>query len=525
MHHLFKIYFVLAALNLTAQRNSDAYRSALSREVQTAIDYALIQSPDVRIHSAFRPYTGKTLQLLKDSLVPFKFYGFKPQVVSAGKSKAGPLNILPLLELEPGYSALEQQLRSYTAGGLQIRWQAGRQLMVSANLLAGQARLPFYMDTLLKEAKILPEFGLAKAEGGQYRFADLSGYLSWTSKNRVFNLQAGRDKHFVGDGYRSILLSDFAAPYPYLSAAANIWKLQYNVWYTLLNDPTAANGRRPSFRNKYGAFHYLSFNPHKSISIGIFENVIWRGSDTSQSRIYELNYLNPLVFYRPQEYAIGSPDNSFLGLNLAVTVARRLKIYGQLGLDEFYLKEVKAGNGWWANKQAWQGGFKYVRAFGLKGLMLQAEYNQVRPYTYSHGLTDQNYGHYGMPLAHPLGANFKEGLFLLQYLKGRWQFGADVTLSRQGKDSTRTGLNYGSDIFRSYTTRQAEYGNYTGQGVLHTLRQSHLRLAYLLVPSLQLKLEGGYIQRWISSSAGYSLQEPYVYLSLKTALWNRYRDY
>ena len=112
MHHLFKIYFVLAALNLTAQRNSDAYRSALSREVQTAIDYALIQSPDVRIHSAFRPYTGKTLQLLKDSLVPFKFYGFKPQVVSAGKSKAGPLNILPLLELEPGYSALEKQLRS-----------------------------------------------------------------------------------------------------------------------------------------------------------------------------------------------------------------------------------------------------------------------------------------------------------------------------------------------------------------------------------------------------------------------------
>lgn len=525
MRHLFLLFLFLSVLASQAQVESVAYRSVLSRDFQTAVDFALIQKPDVHVHAAFRPYTGKTLLALKDSLVPFRFSGFKPPRLSSVNSKKNNFLVMPLLDIEPGYSGLTQKVLAYAAGGMQFRFQSGKRFMASLNAIAGQADLPFFTDTVLQQAKILPEFGLAKGPGRHYRIGDLSGYLSWTSKNQVFNLQAGRDKHFVGDGYRSVLLSDFAAPYPYLSAAATIWKLQYNVWYTFFNDPTAANGRRAAFRNKYGTFHYLSFIPHKNISIGIFENVIWRGSDTSQSRLYEINYMNPLVFYRPQEYALGSPDNSFLGLNLSFTVARRLKLYGQLGLDEFYLKEVRARSGWWANKQAWQLGFKYVQAFGIKGLMIQSEFNQVRPFTYSHGMPDQNYGHYGLPLAHPLGANFKEGLLLLQYFRGRWQAGADLMLSLQGRDSSAKGLNYGSDIFRSYIDRASEFGNFTGQGVLHTTRQAHLKLGYLLVPAWQMKLELGFIQRWTNSSAGYVLQEPYLYFALKTALWNRYRDY
>lgn len=525
MKRVFSFYFVFSVLLGQSQVQSDAYRAVLSREFQTATDFALIQSPDVHIHSAFRPFTGRTLKLLKDSLVPFRFNGFKAPGLAIGGKEKNKWAFLPVFDLEPGYDALTKKTIVYAGAGAQLRYGRGTRFISSVTFFGGQAQLPFFTDTVLNAAKVLPEFGKTVGPDRIYRFADLSGYVSWTSRNRVFNLQAGRDKHFIGDGYRSVLLSDFAAPYPYLSAAATIWKLQYNVWYTFMNDISGANGRKAAYRNKYGAFHYLSFNPTKSISIGVFENVIWRGSDTSQSRLYELNYLNPLVFYRPQEYALGSPDNSFLGLNLAITVARRLKIYGQLGLDEFYLKELKARNGWWANKQAWQGGFKYVHAFGIKGLMVQGEYNQVRPYTYSHGLSDQNYGHYGLALAHPYGANFKEALLLFNYNKGRWQVGLDLLLNYQGKDSSGTGKNYGGDIFKSYITRQSEYGNFTGQGIMHTTRQAHVRVSYLLVPSLQLRLEGGFIQRWVQSSAGYNLQVPYAYLSLKTAIWNRYRDY
>ena len=86
-------------------------------------------------------------------------------------------------------------------------------------------------------------------------------------------------------------------------------------------------------------------------------------------------------------------------------------------------------------------------------------------------------------------------------------------------------VNDGADIFRSYIDRASEFGNFTGQGVLHTTRQAHLKLGYLLVPAWQMKLELGFIQRWTNSSAGYVLQEPYLYFALKTALWNRYRDY
>ncbi len=206
-----------------------------------------------------------------------------------------------------------------------------------------------------------------------------------------------------------------------------------------------------------------------------------------------------------------------------LTILKRIKLYGKIGLDEFFLKEIRARRGWWANKQAWQFGGKYINAFGVKGLKLQAEYNQARPYTYTHGLVDQNYSHYGAPLAHPFGANFKEYQGMINYRRNSWELSFQGMYAIIGRDSA--GANMGQNIFRSYISRPYEYGHYTTQGVKHTIMQSHIKFAYYIVPSMNMRMEIGYIQRSEQNARKYEFQNPYLYLGFKTSFWNIYRDY
>ena len=107
----------------------------------------------------------------------------------------------------------------------------------------------------------------------------------------------------------------------------------------------------------------------------------------------------------------GSPDNALLGSNIRWKLNSRNTVYAQLMLDEFLLAEVRAGNGWWANKQAFQLGYKSSNLF-VKQLNLQTEFNFVRPFTYSHRSNSQNYSNANQPLAHPLGSDFVESVSL-----------------------------------------------------------------------------------------------------------------
>jgi hypothetical protein len=161
----------------------------------------------------------------------------------------------------------------------------------------------------------------------------------------------------------------------------------------------------------------------------------------------------------------------------------------------------------------------------VKGLQVLFEYNQVRPYTYSHGAPDQNYAHYGYALAHPLGANFKEFIGGFSYRKNLCEFYAQAMYVDMGRDSIYQTSNVGQNIFLSYTTRHSEYGNKTGQGLQTAILQSHLRFTYFILPALNLRVELGYIQRAEHIDDIYELQNPYIYFGLKSGIWNSYKDF
>jgi hypothetical protein len=529
----FLFIVLLCPLLFAGQNNQLARNAFMGREIQEAFEYWNISSPNTTFHSAFKPYLGSTFTNASDSSVPFKFYAFRNMFLSKNLN-VGPIKKLrynlqahPLLDVETGYDPLLQKPLLSAIGGAHVKVNINSDFTFAASLYGGKEMFPFYIDTALAAKKIIPEYGQGYGRyTNGYSFFDYTGYLSYTpGKSKIFNFQLGRDKHFIGDGYRSLLLSDYAAAYPYFRVNTNIWRFQYNVWYTWMYDVTYSNGLKNDFKNKFGTFHYLSYNILKELNVGLFENVIWKGADTNQVRNFDPNYLNPIIFYRPIEYSIGSPDNSFIGLNLNATILRKFKLYGQLAVDEFLLKEVRARKGWWGNKQGWQLGAKYINAFGITGLKLQAEYNQVRPYTYTHGDVAQNYAHYGMPLAHPLGANFKEYLGFINYRKKSWEWCMQLMYAIVGKDTTGSKSNIGQNIFLSYNTRSLEYGNKTGQGIKTTLVQSHFKFTYYLIPDLNMRLEAGYIQRSEQNTQSYLIQNPFVYLAFKTSFWNIYRDF
>jgi hypothetical protein len=501
----------------------------INQETQQSIDQWNIRYPNVDFHSSFRPYLTSTLKDFHDSCVPFQHYTIKNYFLSKTFNE-GPekrnlcrVQFLPVIDMQGGYDLLTNKNVNELIGGLHTKIDITNHFTLSGTILGGQVSYPFFMDTTVRQNYIIPGMGQAYRSGNNLNFSNWSGYASY-SPNSVFNFQLGKDKHFIGDGYRSLILSDVANNYPYFRINTNIWHIQYNVLYTWMYDLTNSNGIKSKYQNKYSAMHYLSWNILKDLNLSFFENVIWQGTDTNRHRGFEVNYLNPIVFYRPQEYSVGSPDNEFIGLNLSGKLFKCLKLYTQLAIDEFLLKEIKAHRGWWANKQGWQFGAKYINAFKIKGLTLQVEYNEVRPYTYTHGAIAQNYAHYGQPLAHPLGANFKEGLGFLSYRKNRWMFSAEGMYAIIGKDSINNS-NVGQNIFISYASHPHDYGNYTTQGVKTKLLQSDLRFTYYILPQMNLRVELGYIQRSMSNDKGYMLQSPYLYLGIKTGFWNFYRDY
>jgi hypothetical protein len=317
---------------------------------------------------------------------------------------------------------------------------------------------------------VVPHEGFWKPykEGAAVDFLQARGYITFEATRHI-NLQFGHDRFFIGNGNRSLIFSDYGPPSLFLKGNVKIWKLNYLFMTNQMTaDVASLSGSliatTHGYPHKFGALHHLSINIGKKLNVGVFESVIFSADDTTGANGFRLDYLNPIIFYRAIEQQNGSSDNVLLGMDFKWNMVRKFSVYGQFVLDEFVISHIRAADGWWANKYGVQLGGKYVDAFGIANLDLQGEVNFARPYTYSHNSMYGNYSGYRQPVAHPLGANFKEVTGILRYqpLK-RLNITAKISMMVAGRDTT--GVNWGGDILKPNTTRQKEYGNEIGQGI------------------------------------------------------------
>ena len=378
------------------------------------------------------------------------------------------LHVNPVLYLGVGKDSRRDEMLFINTRGIEARGMVDNKVGFYTYLADNQAMLPSYVSEWTATTGVVPHEGFWKQykKGDGVDFLHARGYITFEATKNI-NLQFGHDRFFIGNGYRSLIFSDFAPPALFLKGNIKVWKLNYLF---LVNQMIANNRSINSgsisggYPNKFVALHHMSLNIGKKLNIGVFESVIFSPGDSLGTDHFRLEYLNPIIFYRAIEQQNGSSDNVMLGFDFKWNALRGFSFYGQFLLDEFVIDNIRDGNGWWANKFAVQVGGKYVDAFGISNLDFQGEINLVRPFTYSHYSLFGSYSGYRQPLSHPLGANLKEVVGIARYQPlPRLNLAGKLVFTNIGRDTT--GVNWGSDILKSYRTRQQEYNNKIGQGV------------------------------------------------------------
>lgn len=372
--------------------------------------------------------------------------------------------------------------------GAEIRGRIANRIGFYTYLTDNQEQANSYVANWIEKYQAVPGADYYQHEPGSktYDYIQARGYVDFAIVKKYVTATMGYDKQFIGDGVRSLFMSDFGASSTFVKLNTKIWKLNYqNIYSEII--PQYVRGADQQLPVKYSTTHYLSINATKWLNIGLFENVIFSRGDH-----YSFGYLNPIIFFRAIERGYGSPDNVNLGFSAKAIVAKGFQVYGQLFLDEFKSKELFGSNKWWGNKYGVQLGAKYFDAFGIKNLDLQGELNMVRPYAYSHSDSVTNYSHYNQPIAHPLGSGFVEMIGIANYRPAkRLLFTGKLMYYTRGVDTG--GLNYGNNIFRSYNSVANQYGVKMINGLSSTCMLMSLNGTYKIAERLFFDL--GFIYR------------------------------
>lgn len=393
----------------------------------------------------------------------------------------------PILNLKYGNGADDPSIIFQNTRGVEVRGRIDNKVYFYTSILENQARFNNYLEARIDRFKTIGGQGFYKdyksglIENLQgYDYLNAQAYVGINATKSVA-IEFGHGKHFIGNGIRSLLLSDYSNNYFYLKFNTRIWKFHYqNIFAELSPISSNLDPENRLLPKKYMANHYLSFKPTKNIELGIFETVVFAREDH-----FEFQYLNPIILYRTVEQFLDSPDNVLIGLNGKWNIKNRIQIYGQVLFDEFKLSKISAGNGWWANKYGLQAGVKYINMLGVDHLDGQIEYNRVRPYTYSHRdsisnypeLSTANYSHYFQPLAHPLGANFTEVVLNLKYRPTKNIFiNGRIVSAKYGQDPENT--NFGGNILLVSGSREGDEGHFIGQGIETNLFSFGLDISY-----------------------------------------------
>ncbi len=399
--------------------------------------------------------------------------------------------------------------------GVSIRGRIANKIGFAASIIDNQERDPLYVQGWEDKYQSVPGAGYYKNfKGTGFDYFDARGYFTF-NVTKYIDVAFGYDRNFIGNGYRSLFLSDFSNNTLFLKLNTRIWKINYQNLFMELHQ-TEPRGPDRLLRKKYAVFHHLDVNVTKKLNIGLFEGVMF-----GRSNRFEFGYLNPVIFYRSIEQQNGSFDNSVAGIDFKLNALKQVQFYGQFLLDEFNLKEIKNNDGWWANKWGLQLGAKYINAFGIKNLDLQLEKNLVRPYTYSHRDSVANYAHYNQPLAHPLGANFGETIGILRYQPApKWTILAKAMYWKQGLDTGNR--SFGGNIFLPNVPpyRQGDYGYEIVSGIESKTSFTSFLLSYELKENMFI--EGSLIHRKsdVPSNSSMSTSTTIIAIGFR---WNMHR--
>lgn len=219
--------------------------------------------------------------------------------------------------------------------------------------------------------------------------------------NPKMRLDMGNNQHFIGSGYRSLLLSDNSVAAPYFRFHYQFkpkWTYQVLVrkQQNLFRKPFTKAIEAVYEAKLFSAF-YLTFKPRDNFSISLFSAGNQLRQDSIEKYPVSGQLFIPLPFANTDLLNQSNRLNGISGLNLDYALPST-RLYAQLAMDKFQKTYLFAA----------QVGSHLFAAFGIKKLNLQLEYNYVPSKFYANENSKLAYSHYNLPSAHPKGNNFHE---------------------------------------------------------------------------------------------------------------------
>ena len=470
----------------------------------------IIQSrADLHNVMGFRPdsshqYYWITQKLIKEHLINVKDGGFK-------------MTIDPVLQFELGQEFQENDLftnelfLSHNGRGFQLAVDLGPTVSFQSSFYENQAVLPAYLYRYAQIQGVVPGQGRIKTFNSRgLDFAWATGNVSW-SPRPWFNAQLGQGRHFVGNGYRSVLLSDNASPYPYVkfSALTTNKRFQYTTIFAKLQLVGEAN-RLPTgeaseslFYWKRASFQYLSVNLGP-VQLGLFEGTLWKTIDTSGVRPFNAMQMNPVIGVNTIVNGFDGSNTQVLGVDAKYKVTDKMFAYGQFALTD-------PGR----SRYAWQVGMQWFDLF-RKDLHLLAEFNQATPYAYVRNEARMSWTHNNQPLASPLGTSYAEAVLRVDYgIRQKIWFQGELSMEQHpfasGIEDVPGSTIFGPDMPIGTTGKQQQR-LYAGLNVSWRMNQ---------MTNMQLTL--GYSMRDLQP-ARTDRNSGVLYIAWHTGLFNRYYD-
>lgn len=458
---------------------------------------------------SIRHYYVLTKKLFSEHLIQVQKDGFR-------------LSIDPAFRFEMGKDAVEttvpnanQATNNFNSRGFWVKADLGKDVSFQTGFYENQAIQPIYLYQYTQGSGVVPGQGRVKEIGQRsLDFAWAFGNVSWSPK-RWINMQFGHGRHFVGNGYRSMLLSDNSFPYPYVkfSLLSKDQRIQYTTIHAKLQMVSDPADRLPTgesaeslFFWKRAGFKHLSVNLGR-LQLALFEATVWHDIDSSGVRPFNALELNPVIGLNTLVNGFGGEHKQLLGLDGKFRLSDKLFAYGQFALDDPA-----------EQRHAWQAGAQVFDLF-RRDLHLLLEYNSATPFAYTSHISRGSFSQFNQALASPLGAGFDEAVAIVDYgIKERYWIRAQGSMVTLRADTTAASLS-GSDIF---DTRQP-----TGPDTLSVERTRYwldLSFTYRINPMYNMSLSAGYITRDITPAPDQQ-NSHYVYICFKTGLFNRYYDF
>ncbi|MBK8626174.1 MAG: hypothetical protein IPN86_11580 [Saprospiraceae bacterium] len=164
--------------------------------------------------------------------------------------------------------------------GVEARAYIDNKVYFYTHLLETQRSYLDYTEEWINKYRTIPGQGFWKNYISGV-IPNLNGYDYFNAKAYVgfhpvksINIEFGHGNHFIGNGYRSLLLSDFSHNYFYLKFNTRIWKFHYqNIFAEMAPTSTLLNLNDVLLPKKYTATHYLAFKPNNKFEIGILKRL------------------------------------------------------------------------------------------------------------------------------------------------------------------------------------------------------------------------------------------------------------